>query len=108
MANFTQFDLEKQYAIYICGQGMEPPAIYLSKPFAREGEKVVPFLKTKLLTATDDLTIRDIFAEMSRQKTYDVSGDVDLMKVIDESVNKEKDPYWKQLSQQMLNEIKKK
>jgi hypothetical protein len=111
MAEFTQYDLEKQYAIYICGQEIEPPLIELARPFAREGEKVVPLLKAKLLAAPNDPTIRDIvnvFAEMSRQQTYDVVGDADLMNIIEKSVGRIKDPYWKQFSEKKLSQIRRK
>jgi hypothetical protein len=95
ISQFVAADLDKQYAIYICGnQYLEPPATYLAEPFAREGSDVVGFLKERLSQANDDDTIRDVvlvFAEMSRQRTYDVVGDGDLMRVIDDRVAAIKD-----------------
>lgn len=111
IAEFGDYDVEKQYAIYICGnQYMHPPMIHLAEPFAREGEKVVDFLKARLLETDDDLTVRDIvvvFAEMRIQKTYNVAGDGDLMKIIQEKVSSMKNPDWRRLSEQELNEIRK-
>jgi len=110
MSQFVAADLEKQYAIYVCGnQYLEPPATYLAEPFAREGGRIVGFLKAKLTAATSDLTIRDIllvFSEMSRRKSYNVAGDTDLMKVITEAVDRVKDPFWKKTSEQSLDEIR--
>jgi hypothetical protein len=103
-------DIEKQYAIYICGnQYLEPPATYLAEPFAREGAGIVGFLKNKLSLASDDGTIRDVvlvFKAMSRQRTYNVAGDTELMKVISEAVGRVKDPFWKKTSEQFLGEIR--
>ncbi len=110
VSQFVASDLEKQYAIYICGnQYLEPPATYLAEPFAREGGRIVGFLKAKLMAAHGDLTIRDIllvFSEMSRRKSYNVAGDTDLMKVITEGVDRVKDPFWKKTSEQSLDEIR--
>jgi hypothetical protein len=110
VAQFVAADLEKQYAIYICGnQYLEPPAMYLAKPFAREGSSAVGFLKTKLSQASDDGTIRDlvlVFEEMSKQRTYDVAGDGDLMGVIAASVGRVKDADWRQACERSLGEIR--
>jgi hypothetical protein len=110
ISQFVAADLEKQYAIYICGnQYLEPPATYLAEPFAREGAGIVGFLKNKLSLASDDGTIRDVvlvFKEMSRQRTYNVAGDTELMKVITEAVDRVKDPFWKKTSEQFLGEIR--
>jgi hypothetical protein len=108
--DFSNYDIDKQYAIYICGnQFVHPPMIYLGELFAREGNKVVAFLKSKLLEANDDLTVRDlvlVFSEMSRLKTYDVANDGELMYLISERVGGMKDPGWKQTTQEMVAEIK--
>lgn len=109
MAEFSSLDIDSQYAVFICGnQVREPPSIHFATPFAKEGKSVVGFLKSKLVTASGDLTIRDIllvFSEMSRRKTYNVAGDADLIKVITEAVGRVKDPYWKKTSEQSLSEI---
>jgi len=110
MAEFGDFGVEKQYAIFICGnQHMHPPMIHLAEPFAREGEKVVAFLKARLLEADDDLTVRDIvlvFNWMAREKTYDVAGDGALMKILQEKIGSMEDADWRRLSEQNLNEIR--
>ncbi len=110
ITQFSAADLDKQYAIYICGnQNLEPPAIYLAEPFAREGAGVVGFLKQKLLQANDDGTVRDIvlvFTEMSRKRTYDVAGDGNLMRVVDDRVAAMKDEGSKRLVQQNVKEIR--
>lgn len=111
IAEFRDFDVDKQYAIYICGnQFVHPPMIHLAEPFARGGEKVANYLKIRLLETTNDLTVRDIilvFAEMSRQKTYDVAGDSNLMEILLEKVSSMKDPDWRQMSDNNLNQIRK-
>jgi hypothetical protein len=110
LSEFAAADLEKQYAIYICGnEHLEPPATYLAESFAHEGARIVGFLKNKLSLASDDGTIRDVvlvFKEMSKQRTYNVAGDTDLMKVIAAAVDRVKDPFWKKTSEQSLGEIR--
>lgn len=110
MAEFDGLSVEDQYAVFICGnQDREPPSIQLATPFAREGGAVVGFLKAKLKNARGDLTIRDIllvFVEMSRQRTYNVSRDGDLMGVIAAAVNRVKDRDWKKVCERSLIEIR--
>jgi hypothetical protein len=109
MARFAAADLEKQYAIYICGnQFREPPAMYFAGPFAQEGRRAVDFLKPKLDKATDDATIRDIinvFSEMKRRGTYEVAQDAALMQVIHASVGRIRNPFWKRFVEQIVSEI---
>lgn len=109
VADFTNYDLATQYAIFICGnQFRHPPAIYFAEPFAQHGDKAVPFLKEKLLGATDDLAIRDIIlllTEMSRQNTYDVAGDNELVRLMTASVAKMRDEDWKRMTQKNMSEI---
>lgn len=111
MSEFSNYDVESQYAIYICGsQTREPPSIHLAIPFAKEGKTVTELLKEKLSATQSDLTIRDIlfvFEEMSRQKTYNVAADNDLMKAINVAVMRVKDPFWKKSCEQSLEEIRK-
>lgn len=109
IATFDSYDLENKYWIFICGnQVIHPPAIYLAEPFAKQSAAAVPFLKTKLAQADDDLTIRDIvlvFAEMQRQRSYNVSKDSDLVKLITEKVNGMHDPDWKAIAQRNVDKI---
>jgi hypothetical protein len=106
---FRKRDAEDQYPMLICGnQAIHPPAQYLIRPLAQEGQPAAAFLKKKLLTATDDLTIRDIimvFAEMNRSRTYDVINDRDLMTLIQSRAGAMKDPGWKIFVNQQLSEI---
>jgi hypothetical protein len=108
--DFGKYDVDKQYAIFICGnQYVHPPMMYLAELFAKEGAKVVGFLKTKLLSADDDLTVRDlifVFTEMSRLKTYNVATDDELMHLISERLEGMKDPEWKRTTEQMVAEMK--
>jgi len=99
IAKFPKQDLETQFSILICGnQAIHPPAIYLAEPFAQEGSVTVALLKEKLSKPQGDLTVRDIVAvlsEMSRQHTYDVARDVDLMRLVEDHVAAMKDDTWK-------------
>ena len=110
MEEFSRYDVEKQYVVFICGnQYIHPPATYLAGPFAMEGEKVVSFLTEKLQSADDDQTVRDIilvFAEMSRRKTYEVGANKDLMGILTNRVAQMKDPEWRRVVEgQMMTDI---
>lgn len=109
-AEFVDYEVTTQYEIYLCGnQVIHPPIRYVDL-FARQGEKAVGFLKTKLAQATHDLTIRDIvnvFHRMQRQKTYAVAHDRELMDLMTASVRKIKDDGWRDTSEKMLAEITK-
>ena len=106
---FVRLDLEKQYAVLICGnQVIHPPAMYLARSFAGEGERAAAFLRTKLSEAPDDATVRDIvlvFAEMHRQRTYEVARDTGLMRSISERVNQMSNPEWRRITTEMVSEI---
>lgn len=108
--DFSNYDVEKQYAIFICGnQFVHPPMMYLAELFAKEGDKVVGFLKIKLLETKDDLTIRDVvfvFAEMSRLGTYNVNKDEELMCLISERVVGMNDSDWRRITERKLIGIK--
>lgn len=110
MAQFAAADLEKQYAIYICGnQYVDPPARELVEPFARGGSKVVKLLKSKLSQKIDDPTVSDVvwlLAVMSMQQTYNVASDSALMNTIDARVLEIKDPFWKNFAESQLREIR--
>jgi len=110
MAEFGDYDVETQYAILICGiQYVHPPMLEWGELFAREGENVVHFLKTRLFEADDAPTIRDIvyvFTEMKRQETYDVAGDGELMRIMEDKADRISDPDWRQLVEQDMNEIR--
>lgn len=110
LIEFAALDIETQYAIYICGsQFREPPSIYLAAPFGKQGVVVVGFLKEKLKVARGDLTIHDIilvFDQMNRQDTYDVVGDLDLTRVIEDGVARVKDSFWRQRSARALEEMR--
>jgi hypothetical protein len=109
LSDFGNHGLEEQYEIYLCGtQAIHPPLIHLAEPFARDGTAAVGFLKGKLANAQDDATIQDIvmvFSQMSRQRTYDVAADADLMQTINKSVGKIKDDGWRKFVAERVNEI---
>ena len=109
LAKFSSADLEKQFAIYICGnQYLEPPALYFATPLAKEGRRAAKFFRAKLPEATDDGTIRDIimvFSEMQRQGTYPVASDRELMQLIHSSAARIKDAAWRQFVERKVTEI---
>lgn len=96
---FGRLDISTQYPIYICGnQKVHPPTIYLAESFAKEGKKIVPFLKEKLETTKSDSTIRDIVyvcGWMQRLKTYDVASDSVLISLINRKTSEMHDAFWR-------------
>lgn len=110
IATFDSYSLQNQYQIFICGnQAIHPPAIYLATPFAKQGAAAVPLLEKELAQAHSDQTVRDIvlvFAEMQRQRSYDVSKDTSLMRLIAKKVNGMHDPEWKAVAQGNVDKIR--
>jgi hypothetical protein len=106
ISDFTRRELPDQYTIFICGnQFMHPPAQYLAEPFARRGGEIVPFLRRKLAEAQDDLTVRDIvlvFSEMGRQRSYDVSKNVDLIREMRVAAARMKNQDWRTITEQRI------
>jgi len=109
ISTFPRYSFEEQYGIYLYGnQVQHPPAIYLADPFAAQGKSIVSLLSDRLRAATDDLTIRDIvmvFSAMSRAKTYDVAGDEHLMKLLEGSAKRMKDPDWRALVEKEISTL---
>lgn len=107
--SFGDLDTHTQYEVFICGNQMrEPPALHLIKPFANEGASVVGYLESKLSNSHGELTINDIisiFAQMSRDGSYDIAGDKGLMKTINSAVSRLSHPYWKERGERLVNEI---
>ena len=107
--NFNKYNTEEQYDIYIFGnQVVHPPATYLAYQFAKRGAVIVPFLKKKLTTTQNELTIRDIvkvFSWQSQLKLYDISKDQELMKLLDQRANDMRG-IWKNTTVEMVNKIR--
>jgi len=109
LSDFGAHSLDEQYDIYLCGtQAVHPPLIHLAEQFARDGKAAVGFLQAKLASAQDDATIQDIimvYAAMSRQGSYDVAADRDVMQTINAGVARIKDDGWRRFSAQKVEEI---
>jgi hypothetical protein len=110
MQNFHALGLEKQYAVYICGNRLiHPPAMYLAESFAKEGAAVVPFLMHKLSSTRQDSTVRHIvyvFSEMQHFKTYDVNGDKKLMLLLVTRTAKIENEEWREYTESLLTLIR--
>ncbi len=106
---FKKYSLDEQYDIFLFGnQVVHPPAIYLARPFAEQGPTIVPFLKAKLESTQNDVTIRDIvmvFSELAELKLYSFSYDSALLVLIDKKVNDMKG-IWKETTLKMVSEIR--
>lgn len=108
---FSQFNLDRQYITYICGQQeVHPPAIYLVVPFAEKGRSAVPFLKKKLIETRNDSSIRDIiyvFSWMQLLKTYDVKTDKVLLELMNMRASEIRNQFWRTHTQSYIEEIEK-
>ena len=106
---FGSYDIETQYEIFICGnQTIHPPAIYLARPFALQGEKAADFLKVKLYETKNDHTIRDVilvFETMCVLNTYDVASDSELIRLFKNKTEIIKNDDWRIIVEQMVNRI---
>jgi hypothetical protein len=109
LVDFGTYDFNTQYNIYIYGnQNLEPPSLYLVRPFARGGARIVQPLEGRLAEAPSEPTIRDIilvFAEMNDLRNYDVAADEPLIQAMRRSVASMTDGAWKQMCERKLNRI---
>jgi hypothetical protein len=105
---FSRYDFDDQFRIYLAGQRREPPYVHLADSLAREGSAVAEPLRLKLVNATDDLTIRDIlavFREMTTLQTHEVKKDKQVMDALRGTVLRIQDPYWKGMCEQWVRQI---
>jgi len=110
ISQFKNYSIEEQYELYKFGnQVVHPPAIYLARALAQQGSVIIPFIKGKLATEEDEVSIRDIiliFSELAQLKLYDVSNDKELMNLLTQKVNNMQG-IWKNISITELYEIQK-
>jgi len=106
---FKTHSVEEQYDLFLFGnQAVHPPAIYLARPFAEQGARIVPFLKNKLITTRDETTIRDIitiFSELSHLKLYNFPKDAQLLDLLEQEANSMQG-IWKDTTIKMVANIR--
>jgi hypothetical protein len=108
---FKNYSLDEQYNLYIWGnQVVHPPTLFLAKPFAQQGAKIVPFLTQKLESAKEEATVRDItavFRELADLESYDFSTNPELMHLLDTKANAMQG-QWKNTTLGDIREIRRK
>ena len=62
--------------------------------------------RAAVVGALDCVDIVIVFEHMSRDNTYDVAGDAELMKAIEDAIRRVKAPFWRQRCEQALSEIR--
>ena len=104
-----KYHIAEQYDIFEFGNRIiHPPAIYLAKPIAEQGKTIIPFLKEKLQTTSDEVTIRDIvliISEMVELKNYELSKDSELIKLLEQKINN-MEGIWKNFTYKLFSEIR--
>lgn len=105
---FSSYDLDTQYKIFVCGNQYEIPSFNLQIEFANEGARAVPFLQEKLRQSEVDLTTWDIvgvFSLMSASHQYDVRQDPSVMSLLRDKVRAIHDPNMRSAAQSQLDMI---
>jgi len=109
MRTFRQHTLSEQLDLYFYGnQVRHPPAIYLARCFALSGKGAVEFLRSRLTSKNDDLTVRDIsalLAAIDSMGKYDVSKDVQLMDALRMQVANMQDQGWRDTAEKKIASI---
>jgi hypothetical protein len=104
---FKLYPLERQYEIYRCGTTQRhPPAMGLSIYIAEGGEKNIPFLLEKLGQEESESMQRYIILvfEMMAGRGY-LRGRTDVVKGVEQAVDKMSDSFLKEVSQESLKKI---
>jgi hypothetical protein len=109
MKTFRQHALAEQLELYFYGnQVRHPPAIYLARCFALNGEPAVDLLRAKLGSKNSDLTVRDIstlLATISAMGKYNVSKDMGLMRLLRTQVANMQDQGWRDTAERKMANI---
>lgn len=107
---FKAYELDMQFTIYICStQYMHPPLLEFADWFAARGQPTADYLRDKLMHPTDDETTRDIvrvLAFMVIRRSYDVTGDLPLMRLLDSRIAGIVDSDVKAHSQMLLAQLR--
>lgn len=88
--DFQKFDFNKQYAIYICAADIHPVIFIFSDDISKNGAKIVPYLKNKLLQTDNPVEvdgILEIFYGLKRNKTYNIKNNRELMKIFEQKID---------------------
>jgi len=88
--DFTEASLADQYSIFLYGQMcVHPPMTDAAELLARNGEKAIPLLKTKMLEPGNEFIVPEliaVFFYMNISDYYDVNADKDLMAFLENFV----------------------
>ena len=110
MEQFDRLNLDEKYRWLICSnQFVHPPMLAFTNEFAKLGPTAEAYLRPKLETAEDDLTVRDIvsvFSFMQALGTYDIANDAELMHLLESKVAEMSDPDWKRWGSDELERIR--
>lgn len=110
-AQFSTFDLDRQYVTYICGmRAIHPQTLHLADVFSKEGGIAFQFLVKKMIETQSDASFREIvyvFSEMQRRKTYNVVAEKDLILFMEKRASKIQDKFWRDYTQKLIDGISK-
>ena len=109
---WTHYDLDTQYRIYLCNNQGVHPHKGGGEVLARGGAEMAHFLARKLEATTYDLTIYDIvqvFAAMQTMRTFDATSDPSLMALIERKIsplNRSEDRSIREYAERYLQTIR--
>lgn len=100
LAEIRTYPIEKQYAVFICGvHYMKPPLWASADPFMERGASAIGFLKSKLAAPRHDwevFAIVGLIGNMSTFGSYAALEDKELMRAVEISISKMRDPHIKE------------
>lgn len=103
------YPLDQQYRIYLYGnQVIHPPATGLAIPLAKKGKPALDFILNELHGSKNDLDFRDslvVIQTMQWGGYYDVCGDATAMDAIRKNQGKIRNPAWRKVYGQMLDDV---
>lgn len=110
VADFKTYDLDHQYQLYICGvQYIEPAMMQYGWYIAARGKSAIPYLEERLAKVPNGKTAQNIiyvFYAMRQLGSYDVAGDSELMRQIDEAIGRISNAVTKEVATSWRNGIK--
>jgi hypothetical protein len=105
-----QYPPEQQVELYLKAMlEKHPPDLGLADAVASNGSSIVPALTERLVSDDRDVAkmhLVDVFLRMKQLAYYPVATDAETMALLQQQVAAMKDPQWKEMSSDMLEQIR--
>lgn len=104
-----EYPPKQQVDLYLWAMmAKHPPDLALADAVATNGAKIVSFLRQRLIEEGGEIEkvhLIDVYRRMQGLGYYSVASDEKTMRLLEKEVRLMKDPLWKRMSSQMVEDI---